>query len=526
MRNNFLIFGAGAIVIAVLLFFAYRITSMADPIELFDDASPPTDWNPGSDGPLGNKPIKATRFVRLDDAIANKELYTKTPPFEVVLGISSDEIYRITIESVTEIAENLHSVSGSVKADVYGRANLVLTDKVIRGVVHVDNHLFELIPASSDVTVIAEISQERFPRENRPLPAHWQSRALTDNLPPTPQPILLTVFDGQVPIRNPGIPLRDTAFPATPEIRVLVVQTLSDFDDCSPDALDSKQALFEDLLNDAFNDIATGVVTFKCIDATPDWTSLEEGRQFVMNEDQVKSWRIEAAADLVVLLVKNGLGSCGYAMGPDYPDYPITDDKIDVSLQLDVPLPAEPSWVNFFSWYGAYAVVDDDCALDVYSFAHEVGHLMGMRHERFSEFGGVEEHCGYGYPIMRRSDPVGRTIMAYPGYCSYRGVDSAHCSRHNRYSFPLVKEPGFIGWIRWQFHKCFGRIFGQSCDAPGTHHLDSASHDENQLRQTATLVASYSDLLPPVGTPPEPDSPPFQEPSHVPIEPAPIPARE
>jgi len=66
----------------------------------------------------------------------------------------------------------------------------------------------------------------------------------------------------------------------------------------------------------------------------------------------------------------------------------------------------------------AFAVVYYDCATGYYSFAHEIGHLQGARHDPAND--PTTTPYAYGHGFQRTTAPVWRTIMAYncPGGCT------------------------------------------------------------------------------------------------------------
>lgn len=66
----------------------------------------------------------------------------------------------------------------------------------------------------------------------------------------------------------------------------------------------------------------------------------------------------------------------------------------------------------------AFAVVYYDCATGYYSFAHELGHLMGARHNEQMDPSTTPFAYGHGY-LHLAPPPAWRTIMAYdcPGGC-------------------------------------------------------------------------------------------------------------
>ena len=121
--------------------------------------------------------------------------------------------------------------------------------------------------------------------------------------------------------------------------------------------------------------------------------------------DEAHALRDRTGADLVHLIV-------------DLPDY-------DVCGIAQLP--------------GAFGITLRDCG--GITFAHELGHNMGLRHDRFqvqlSIEGGVSSHPAYGY-VNRRVFEAGApqsgrwiTIMSYPEHCRLADV---RCSKLRRFS--------------------------------------------------------------------------------------------
>ena len=78
-------------------------------------------------------------------------------------------------------------------------------------------------------------------------------------------------------------------------------------------------------------------------------------------------------------------------------------------------------------------------------FAHELGHNMGLLHDRYEEGGGTLAHPAYGY-VNQRALETGapessrwRTIMAYNAQCAAAGI---RCPRLLRFSNPRYQHDG------------------------------------------------------------------------------------
>ncbi len=121
--------------------------------------------------------------------------------------------------------------------------------------------------------------------------------------------------------------------------------------------------------------------------------------------DEVHTWRNQYAADVVVLLVHPQPADSGCGI-------------------------ASTIWADAST---AFAAVRHECATGNYTFAHEIGHLLSARHDRFVDDTFWFYQWGHGYVDPNRQ---WRTIMAYNNACR-PGV----CTREQYWSNPDVIFP-------------------------------------------------------------------------------------
>jgi hypothetical protein len=81
----------------------------------------------------------------------------------------------------------------------------------------------------------------------------------------------------------------------------------------------------------------------------------------------------------------------------------------------------------------SFAVVHHECAANTYSLAHEIGHIIGARHDLTLDKATTPFPYGHGYVNGNKW----RDIMSYKGSCD-------GCPRLPVWSSPLVKVRGDV----------------------------------------------------------------------------------
>lgn len=143
---------------------------------------------------------------------------------------------------------------------------------------------------------------------------------------------------------------------------------------------------------------------------------------------------------------------------------------------------------SFFEAY-AFNVVERGCVTPNYSFAHELGHQMGMQHDWYVSPTSLPYPYAHGYAY-----PAGgwRTIMAYNDYCVASGTS---CQRLLYWSNPNVLRNGVPMGVTQG--TCTG---SPTCDADGRLTLNNTAFTVANFRQAVSAPATPSGLSASDGT--------------------------
>jgi len=443
-----------------------EIPTPGGPVQIFDVVSPDPALNDADEAKLDRRPIIKTTFVTLNARGIDQAFDHSTPtPYHVQIRFTADAVFDVVVRTAEDLGGGTIRIGGFVRSDPLSAVSLVITGSHIVGSLQAGSRGFEFIQLANSVTAVVELDRRRYPPERDPGAAHRLDEYATYG---HPDPTTVEPTGSVMPEPIDGVPYEVQDYVA-PEIRVLVVASEHRFD-CDDAWIQNMGYAYTGDLNLVFDGYATSQVTFVCLDLDDDWETIEDAHLKLRTNTDVAAERKKAEADIVVLLIPDDGDYCGYTVGPDYPDHTIASSP------------------GFYAEYGAFSVVSEKCALNEKSFAHEIGHVFGMKHERFSEQGGVSNFCGYGYPIMQGCRPIARTIMAYDGFCKL--INGVSCVRAPTYSIP-----GNSSGFSFGAFSGGGIVKGKSCTSTEGDHLGAPANNTNQLLETANDVAGYSDHI-------------------------------
>jgi peptidyl-Asp metalloendopeptidase len=296
-----------------------------------------------------------------------------------------------------------------------GQATFVVHDGRVTGSVQAGGALYRIEPVGGSVHALIKVDERRFPPDHPPSFDEKAKRG--DTRPTTGFPSAAAKQDGPVGI--------DVLVAYTPSARTAVGDIGATIQLAVAEANQS-------YINSGVNIKLSLVDSFELPYVESGKTFETILADFVANQT-VSSRRDGSNADLSAMII-NQTDFCGLA------------DAIRAEAST------------------AFAVVHYDCATGYYSFAHELGHLQGARHDPANDPTASPFPYGHGLQHLTPT-PAWRTIMAYN--CT------GGCSRLQYWSNPNVLYNGIP--------------------------MGSAALNDNArvLNETATTVAAFR----PIGTP-------------------------
>lgn len=381
-----------------------------------------------------SKEIVQTRFAKFNFNFFQKHLMQKGNDFIKVQLFDTVNI-SLRTDSLTLQRDSIYIWYGSPKAQVYGKISLAFSRQTIYGIIQIDSRIFEILPVYNDIVRISEIDQTKYPEEARPIQKKDRINIVGKQQKHYDKSVNVTIKVLVV------LPQPTYSFLCGSGYFPTLFRHLFEY-------------VYEDNLNGVFNAFyPTNVksdIIFDCYDYTPVGGDLVDDLVWLKSNDGIASLRDKHNADLVCLIVPEG-NYCGLG----YENYPVESADADY----------------------AFSVVKADCALSNYSFAHELGHNLGMRHDRTADNAFSSPTCNYGYIFDIKIFNMNfkyRTVMAYGSSCN-------NCPRIGVYSNPMVKSLGII---------TIGPM-GLDCNNPPVSNTYDRANNRQQLIDAAPIVSNF-----------------------------------
>lgn len=300
-----------------------------------------------------------------------------------------------------------------------------MTDRSITGTIRYQGRAFRIRPFGNDRYEVTELELEGFPEEDLPKKRDYSGRSPARN-PTAPDRTVRHDVDEQLPPPEGPEESRPESRPDTMgslcSIDVMVLYT----DDAKAASFDIEDEIYEALVqsnvtfensqvNTIVQPVYIGLINFQESQMLSIRNALDEvGNAATVLGINVNNLREKWGADLVSLWVENGGRDEGYC-------------GIGYQTSSDGP-----------SDIDGFTVVRRDCATGSLSFTHEMGHNLGLGHDRYSEgaTGRSDETSNYGHVSLTYAQ---RTMMATNREC--REKLRHGCERLSFWSSPDFTYP-------------------------------------------------------------------------------------
>jgi hypothetical protein len=396
MKTEFSI-ADGILIFTVSLLFTLTNNSWAaPPPSLFAPAKQAADGMPT---PPPDKTVIRSRLVNI-----NLGLLSKSSAAQPDKAATAPQITLNLFDNKSLVADNIKIENtrqgiiwtGKLQNDPLSQVIMVITGDIVAGNISSPAGTYQIRPVANGIHSIQEIDTSKYPDDEMYLP-----------LPPNDQMSKATAPDTSAQMDSGAVVDVMVAYTATARaaagstanMQSLIALAVAE----SNTAYDTSNAGFH------LNLVHSVEVAYtETGDMGTDLTRVSNPGDGYL--DQVATLRDTYKADLVSFWVENGGNYCGLAWLMD---------------------PVSSSFAP-----NGFSVVARNCATGYYSFGHEIGHNMGLRHDAYVDPNTTPYTYAHGY-----TNPAAgwRSIMAYNNACSAVGKN---CTRLQFFSNPDLSGNG------------------------------------------------------------------------------------
>jgi len=347
----------------------------------------------------------------------------------LTLNLFEDVVFTTILDRFELNRSGSYTWIGHIDGIEQSQVTLVIKGDIMSGNITLPDDFYQVRYKGDGLHAIYRIDQSAFPDENEPAPVDTSyERPPPDTVMRDDGSIIdvMTVYTGAARAAVGGTSAMETL------IDLAVSETNTGYSNSN--------------VTQRVNLVHTAEVTYD--ESSFNWSTTLNRLRLTADGymDNVHTLRDTYSADEIVLIVNN-TDSCG----------------------LGYMMSSVSS--SFASW--AFSLVARTCATGYYSFAHEMGHNMGARHDWYVDDTTNSPYSyNHGYVAPAKN---WRTIMAY-------GNDCSSCTRRNYWSNPAVSYGGVpMGVAQGTSTSCREGQSTPNCDAD----------NHKTLNNTAYTVANF-----------------------------------
>ena len=343
-----------------------------------------------------NPTIKRTRLVNIDLNILNASKDNKNSAATPFILNLFDNKSLVAINKQVKVTNRGFIWEGFIQNEPLSTVTLVVNNNIVAGNIVYPNGRYQIRFVGNNVHSIQEIDERRMPADEPYVPSPQSSEPQVDLKKNTNQ--ALDSAD-RIDVMVAYSATTRAAAGGTAAMQALIDLAISETNAAYVRSGVTFRLNLVHSVEVAYTEQSSLDHALNCITSTSDGCL-----------DNIHSLRDTYKADLVSFWVENGGNYCGLAW-----------------LMQNV----SSGFAN-----NGFSTVATNCATGYYSFGHELGHNMGLRHDTFVDTSTTPYAHAHGYAY-----PAGqwRSIMAYNNACTAAGVN---CTRLQFFSNPNKTQNG------------------------------------------------------------------------------------
>ena len=343
---------------------------------------------------LSNPQTERARYVNINFDVLNSyenlstKSQTQNPSQQIVLNLFDDIEYTATLQSLETKSSGSIIWHGNLDGLAYGVVDLVIRDNIVVGNIFLLDGTYEIrYTGVADAHILRKVIQRGLSDANDVVEIQLSS---SDE-----QHVQASFDDGSI---------IDVMVVYTDDARALAGGTVAMESEIDLAEQDTNQSFIDSGINPRINIVHTLEVSYnETEDSGADLDCIQLKTDGCL--DGIHAIRDDVKADVVIFIASYFDDACGVAFLQDFVEHSFEDY--------------------------AFGAVDQLCSISGHTFAHELGHIMGARHDLYVD-DTLNEPYTYNHGYVYLPDEW-ITIMSYYNECDNQNKD---CTRLGRWSNP------------------------------------------------------------------------------------------